>query len=47
MNGGKESVVNNSMREYAKTQYKGLIYEPILEASGEAATVGVAESDRR
>ena len=47
MNGGKESVVNNSMREYAKTQYTGLIYEPILEASGEAATVGVAESDRR
>ena len=41
MNNGKESVVNNSMREYAKTQYKGLIYEPILEASGEAATVGV------
>ena len=41
MNNGKESVINNSMREYAKTQYKGLIYEPILEASGEAATVGV------
>ena len=41
MNNGKESVVNNSMKEYAKTQYKGLIYEPILEASGEAATVGV------
>ena len=41
MNNGKESVVNNSMKTYAKTQYKGLIYEPILEASGEAATVGV------
>ena len=40
MNGGKESVVNNSMKEYAKKQYTGLIYEPILEAAGEVATVG-------
>ena len=37
MNGGKESVVNNSMKEYAKKQYTGLIYEPILEAAGEAS----------
>ena len=41
MNGGKESVVNNSMKEYAKKQAPGLIYEPISEALGEAATVGV------
>ena len=40
MNGGKESVVNNSIKEYAKKQYTGLIYEPILEAAGEVATVG-------
>ena len=40
MNGGKESVVNNSMKEYTKKQVSGLIYEPISEAAGEAATVG-------
>ena len=41
MNNGKESVVNNSMKIYAKKQAPGLIYEPLSEAFGEAATVGV------
>ena len=38
---GAEQIVNNSTKNYFKSKSSGLIYEPLLEAAGEVATVGV------
>ena len=37
---GKEQIVDSSTKAYFKSQYKGLIYEPMLESVGEIATTG-------
>jgi hypothetical protein len=38
-NGFKE-ILETSSRDYAKSKYKGLIFDPLLEAAGEMATTG-------
>jgi hypothetical protein len=37
---GKGSVVDNSAKQFVKDKYSGLIYDPLLEAAGEVATIG-------
>lgn len=37
---GKGSVVDNTSKQFIKDKYKGLIYDPLLEAAGEVGTIG-------